>query len=198
MARPGCARTGAVGSYAHAILQHIGADRRGGPLPRAPAVAVRRGRAVAVDRAEAVLRAARAETDGQDHGPGRPSRTSERQSAVPLCLRQRRAGPDRAGRCRRGHAGDPEPHFTRGHIHVGRPHGVRCVAGCPGARRAAGCATQHPGAVGGLGSQAAGAADRRDRRADRRHPGLRAAATPHWLPRPPVAVSPERGAVWRA
>ena len=180
-----------------AVLQHQRTG--GGRRPLLPAAARTGGpeRDAHAARHQALLRAARAAADRQDLGAAGAARPAEQRSRGRLSLRVRQRGGGTGGARRQGRGDARQP------LRVGaarapdarrRVAGVP-VAGCPGAgrpgRRAAGSADT---VVGGR-PHAPGAADRRNRHADRRHPDHGAAAVARRLRRAPDRLPAERDSV---
>ena len=182
----------------HALLQHRGPRPPGRPLPH-PAPRPGEPRRAARSRPrQAVLRASCAAADRKDVGAAGAPRPAERGRRPPVRVHQRGARPGGARERRGGHARHPLPVGVGGAGHPGQPHPRRHLAGRAGgggtARRPAGVA----GALVHGGTEAAGALDRRDRRAGGRHPAVGAATVARRLSGParplPAERAPVRGA----
>ena len=142
-----------------------------------------------------VLRAPRPPPDRQDVGAARVARPAERRRRLPVRIRQRGSRPSDA----RGRGGRHARCLVRAGARSKRD-AERRDAGGHLARRA-GTGGAWPGAASGAAAlvhgrrAAAGAADRRDRRAGGRHSAVGAAAAPRRLPGPPGPFPAERSPV---
>ena len=182
---------------AHAGVQH-GRTRGGGGALSDPAAVSAEPRQPARPRArQEVLRPARAAADGQDIRVAGVARPAQRARRLPLRVRQRRERTVGARERRRRHARRSCGAGVSGERDVGRRNAGGHLAGRAGTRRSARCAPPSAVALVPGRSEAAGAADRRDRRAHRGHATVGAAPVAHGIRRSPRALPALRSPVRR-
>ena len=177
------------------LFQHRRPHSGGNSLLRSTPGAARRRRPPAAYPAAEVLRPACAASDRQDLRTARAEGRAQRRRRVPLRLRQRRDRPVRPGGRGRGHASHARSDGLGGRVRFERPDPGEDGSRHPQGIRPARSSPRDAGPLVASRRQAAGAADRRDRHADRRHLAGGAAATARRLPGAAAALSPERDPV---
>ena len=175
-----------------AVLQHQRTRRCGQALLHTAPGTSRSERDTAARRPRTVFRAARTPSDREDIHPAGAEGRAEPKRQLPLRLHQRGGRPSGARGRRCSDAVDPQPHGAACPIHPERRLRGEHLAGDAGACGAVQRLRGSPGPMGGSGRAATRAADRRDRRADRRHAPVRAATVARGIRPASLRLSAER------